>query len=200
MFAPDRCDDFPPIPLTHIDVTRRTTTNLENVDEKNVDDLWDGSVNDVRDLSETWTGETLFYKFFKEPPGCRVIHGRVTRIQKTTRPPSIWPEVWKAMSRKQRDQSVAKWDAECGAIDAARARRGLDPAVGAEVPDARPGMVISDPKNDDLLENLECMRDEVGAGRDPSPTCDDELPAMPITTTTLHRAAAPAQKTSRKAR
>ena len=93
LFAPDRCDDPPPIPLNHLDVTRLTKTDLENADEKQIEDIWDGSMHDCRELSALWTGETVFYKFWKEASDHRVVMGRVTRIQKTKRPPNIWPEV-----------------------------------------------------------------------------------------------------------
>ena len=52
MFAPDRCHDPPPIPQKHIDVIRITNTNLDNQDEKSVEDVWDGSATDVRQLSD----------------------------------------------------------------------------------------------------------------------------------------------------
>ena len=55
----------------------------------------------------------------------------MTRVQKTTRPPSVWPEVWTAMSRKQRNNEIRKWNERCGNIDAARKRRGLDPQDAA---------------------------------------------------------------------
>ena len=131
MFAPDWCPDPPPIPLNHIDVTRITKTDLENQDEKSIEDVWDGGIGDVRKLREWWVGETVFHRFLREPKGYRVVQGRLTRIQKTTRPPSIWPEVWNAMSRKQRDIAITNWK-KCGQIDASRVRRGLDPADGAD--------------------------------------------------------------------
>ena len=114
MFAPDRCHDPPPIPLEHIDVTRTTKTNLENQDEKAIEDVWDGSDADVRQLSDWWVGETVFHRYFREPKGYRVVQGRLTRIQNTTRPPSIWPEVSNAMSRKQRDIAITNWNQKCG--------------------------------------------------------------------------------------
>ena len=80
MFAPDRCHDEPPIPLKHVDVTRLTKTNLENFDEQSIEDVWDGSASDVRQLSDWWVGETVFYRFFKEPKGYRLVQGRMTRI------------------------------------------------------------------------------------------------------------------------
>ena len=108
MFAPDRCPDPPPIPLEHIDVMRYSKTDLENQDEKAIDDVWDGSDSDERMLSDWWVGETSFKRYSKAPKGYLIIGGRKTRIQKTTRPDTIWPEVWDAMSRKDRNKEILK--------------------------------------------------------------------------------------------
>ena len=89
MFAPDRCPEPPPIPLEHIIVMRYTKTNLENQDEKTIEDVWDGSDADGRQLSDWWVGETVFDMYFKEPKGYRMVQGRLTRIQETTRPPTV---------------------------------------------------------------------------------------------------------------
>ena len=51
----------------------------------------------------------------------------MTRLQKITRPTSIWPEVWAAMSKKQRHEDIEFWNEKRGKIDAARERRGLSP-------------------------------------------------------------------------
>lgn len=53
-------EDIPPVAITAIDVTRRTRTNLENADEKDIENLWCGDESDVRGLSDFWTGETVF--------------------------------------------------------------------------------------------------------------------------------------------
>ena len=107
MFAPDRCRDAPPIPLKHIDVTRATKTSLDTADEVEIADIWDGSENDCRELSEYWTGETVFDKFYKSTPTHQVVMGRMTRTQKTNRPPTMWPETWSAMSTRQRKEETA---------------------------------------------------------------------------------------------
>jgi hypothetical protein len=53
----------------------------------------------------------VFSKFWKAPPGYEVVDGRLTRRQKTSRPPDVWPEMWQAMSRKAREKSVTEWAA-----------------------------------------------------------------------------------------
>ena len=42
------------IPLTYIDVTRTTSTSLDVMLEKNIDDYW--NVDGDREVSDTWTG------------------------------------------------------------------------------------------------------------------------------------------------
>ncbi len=42
-FGPAMCGDPMPIPVEHFDVRRTTVTNLETVDEKQIDDIWDGT-------------------------------------------------------------------------------------------------------------------------------------------------------------
>ena len=43
-----------PIPLKSIDATRNTFSSLNVMSEKSIDDYW--SVDEDRELSDTWTG------------------------------------------------------------------------------------------------------------------------------------------------
>ena len=99
-----------PSPLKHIDVTRATSTSMDVMLVKSIDDYW--NVDGDRDLSDTWTGFTRFTKLGEKPtdgkkhsPG-----GRLTRKQTTSRPDSLWPEMWKHMSdaaqRKEKQMCV----------------------------------------------------------------------------------------------
>ena len=47
-----------PIPLTYIDITITTHKNLDVKQEKRIDDYW--NIDGSRDLSDPWTGFTLF--------------------------------------------------------------------------------------------------------------------------------------------
>ena len=47
-----------PIPLKYTDITRNTSTSLDGLLEKHIDDYW--NVDGDRELSETWTGFTRF--------------------------------------------------------------------------------------------------------------------------------------------
>ena len=55
-----------PIPLTYIDVTRTTHTNLDVKQEKCIDDCW--NIDGSRDLSDPWTGLTRFTLWEEKPP------------------------------------------------------------------------------------------------------------------------------------
>ena len=103
LFTPPDAKDAPPIPMTDIDVVRVTTTDLENQDEKRIEDFWDGSSpEDHRSLSGWWLGETCFEKITTPVEhGHYMVSGRSTRKQTTTRPDNIWPEQWATMSNVQ---------------------------------------------------------------------------------------------------
>ena len=47
-----------PIPLKYVDVSRTTKTNLDDMQERRIDDYW--SIDWSRDLSDFWTGFTQF--------------------------------------------------------------------------------------------------------------------------------------------
>ena len=109
---------------------RVTTTDSDNVDEMNIKDVWDGiSPNVHRPLSCRWTGEM---RFKRSPdgaaPGHYFVGGCQTRRQASKRPDNVWPELWSAMSRKQKERAVEQWEAKRGAIERARETRSQPPA------------------------------------------------------------------------
>ena len=99
LYDPDH-ETFP-IPLKYVDVMRQTQTSINNVSEHILNDKWTNA-NGVH-LSEEWTGSTRFqtlrtwllegYKCAVESP---------TKIRKTTRPDSTWPEAWTQLSKETR--------------------------------------------------------------------------------------------------
>lgn len=118
-------DDVPLFPMAAIDVMRRTRTNLENADEKYIDDVWCG----VREHSDFWAGGAVFYKLRNPPPGNEQILGRPTRAQKTARPGDICPDMWKLMSTAQKKKAVADWRVKSEQVNEARKRRGISAEV-----------------------------------------------------------------------
>ena len=67
-------------PLKYIDVTRSTHIDLDVFQEKKIDDYW--NVVSSEHLNE------------KPPKGYMWSGERLTKIQSTTRPDCVWPEVW----------------------------------------------------------------------------------------------------------
>ena len=60
MFSPFDCDDPPPISFDKFDVERTTITDAEETKLRKIDDVWDGSDQDRKDLGIPWRGETTF--------------------------------------------------------------------------------------------------------------------------------------------
>ena len=53
----------------------------------------------------------------------REVFGRPTKVQKTTRPDTIWPEEWLRLSKKQKQQQIAASDDDKTRLEEARRRR-----------------------------------------------------------------------------
>ena len=63
---------------------------------ENIEDYW--NVDGEKDLSDAWTGFTRFTVLNERPPdGYTWSGGRLTRTQTTSRPDSVWPDMWKRM-------------------------------------------------------------------------------------------------------
>ena len=57
------------------------------------------NVDGDRELSDAWTGVTRFTLMKEKPPDGYTWSGeRLTRKQTTSRPDTLWPEMWKHMS------------------------------------------------------------------------------------------------------
>ena len=82
-----------PIPLKYIDVSRSTLTNLDVMQESRIGYYW--NIDGSRDLSDSWTGFTLFTLLEEKPPDGYMWSGeRLTRRQLTSRPDHLWAELW----------------------------------------------------------------------------------------------------------
>ena len=51
--------------------------------------------------------------------------GRETRKKKTTRPDSLWPEMWRGLSEKEKQKAIDDWENEKGPLQDARQKRGV---------------------------------------------------------------------------
>ena len=114
-----------PIPLKYIGVTRSTHTDLDVLQEKRVDDYW--NVYSNRSLSDAWRGFTkltfLTGKTFKGI--CVVRERRLTKIQATTRPDHVWPQIWTKIGKAAQNREKREWAKEKPKLDNARRLRGM---------------------------------------------------------------------------
>ena len=60
-------------------------------------------------LSEEWVGKTIF-EILNFPPKKNHywVSGRETKIQQTSRPGNVWPEVWDSLSDKKKEKAIAE--------------------------------------------------------------------------------------------
>ena len=118
--------------------------------------MWDPSETQPS-LSDEWIGETRFTILRqKAKPGYEWHDGRETRIQNTTRPPSIWPEIWNNMSLKQRQKATQKWKDEGPRRDRIRKDRGIKEFV----PDHEVPALKRDCENQARRQQADKIQDE----------------------------------------
>ena len=121
------------IPLKHIEVTRATFSNLDVLQEKRIDDYW--NVDAHRNLSDSLKGITKFTLLKAKSLKGKIWSGeRPTKIQTTTRPENLWPEVWSKMGKAAQKREKQEWANEKEKLDDARRLRGIyfiDPEDGA---------------------------------------------------------------------
>ena len=83
-----------PVPLEYIDILRRTETDIDAKSEKTIRDFWTTENADY-ELSQPWVGRVVFELRRIDPGKCwEYVEGRLTEIQKTTRPGHITVEAW----------------------------------------------------------------------------------------------------------
>ena len=108
----------------YINVTRSTHTDLDVMQEKKIDDYW--NVDSCKHLSDSWRGFTKF-TLLKEthPKGYMWSGKRWTKIQTTTRPDYVWPEVWTKIGEAAQNRKKQEWAKEKTKLDNARKLRGI---------------------------------------------------------------------------
>ena len=75
---------------------------------------------------ESWTGFTKFTLVNEKlPQGCMLSGRRLTKIQATTRPDYLWPEIWTGMSKAAKKKEKQEWASEKPKVDNARRSRGI---------------------------------------------------------------------------
>ena len=92
--------------------------------EKRVDDYV--NVDSNRSLSDSWKGFTNFTLLKEKPPrGFLWSGGRLTKVQTTTRPDHVWPEVWTKIGKTAQNRDKQEWKNEKPKLDNARRLRGI---------------------------------------------------------------------------
>ena len=90
--------------------------------EKRIDDYW--NVDDNRSLSDFCTGFTKLTLLKEElPQGCMWSAGRLTKVQTTTRPDHVWPEVWTNISKASQKRERQEWANDKAKLENARRMR-----------------------------------------------------------------------------
>ena len=108
-----------PVPLTYIDVSRTTHTNLDVKQERRIDDYW--NIDGSRDLPDSWTGFTQCPLIQEKPPDGKMWSGvRLTRRQLTSRPDHLCPELWTKLGSNAKLKVRQKWSHEKPQLDNAR--------------------------------------------------------------------------------
>ena len=86
----------------------------------------DWNVDGDRELSDAWTGVTRFTVLNEKPPdGYAWSVGRLIRKRTTSRPDTLWPEIWKDVSDASKRTEKLKWAIEKPKLDNARRLRGI---------------------------------------------------------------------------
>jgi len=110
------------MPTQYIDIMRTTETDLDEKSLNRIEDFW---VTDEKELPDSWTGRTTFELLRPLPPvGYSYVEGRLTKTQETTRPGNVSPEIWRTMSKKQKQQAISSWETENKRREQTRENRG----------------------------------------------------------------------------
>ena len=147
LFTPTT-DDCP-LPLEWLDILRETKTDLQHAELDCIDDFWtQDSLNGARDLDEEWIGRTSFNILRPKPgKGLEWQNGRLTQVQTTTRPPTIWVEVWQGLTEYQKQKEIEKWKIEGPKREVERRRaKTLDNIPEADVKSGRYQQTMKDVK------------------------------------------------------
>ena len=105
-----------PVPLKYIHVKRYTWTDLDVMQEKRIDDYW--NVDSSKPLSDSWRRFTKFTLLKAKPlKGQMWSRRRLTKIQATTRPDYVWPEVWTKMGKAAQNRERQEWAKEKPKLD-----------------------------------------------------------------------------------
>ena len=111
---------------------RTTRTDIDSMAEGQIEDVWGLNSREEDELTESWTGRTIF-TILKPRPAKRTdewIAGRLTRrTEGSTRTPRIWPEVWHSWGPAKQKAEIEAWKIEGPKRARARAALGIDNVI-----------------------------------------------------------------------
>ncbi len=84
-------------------------TDSPCADEARIGEWWDDPQRKDIKLTNQWTGKTVFEVLPDPkdvPAGYEMVLGRLTRKHASTRPPRIMPEMWNAMTKRQKRDAI----------------------------------------------------------------------------------------------
>ena len=111
-----------PIPLKYFDVTKSTHTDLDVLQEKRIDHYW--NLDSSKHLSDSWRDFKKFTLLKEKPPERKMwSRMRLTKIQTTTRPDHVWPEIWTKIGKATQNREEQEWAKEKPKLDNARRLR-----------------------------------------------------------------------------
>ena len=112
------------VSLKYIDTTRFTRTDLDVMQEKRVGDYWIDDSSKL--LSDSWRGFTKFTQLKEKPPERFFFGlGGDRKIQTTTRPDHVCPEVWTKIGEAAQNRDNQDWANEKPKLNNARIMRRL---------------------------------------------------------------------------
>ena len=143
-----------PIPLKYIDVSRTAGTNLDDKQERRIDDYW--NIDGSRDLSDSWTGFTQFTLLEEKPPDGHMWSGGDWQDSSWHTPDHLWPEHWIKMGTNAKLKEKQKWSDEKPKFDNARRLRGI---------------YFIDPEDKELKETIKNVRKKLEMPMVPAMPC-----------------------------
>ena len=89
-------------------LNRSTHTDLDVEEEKRIDDYW--NVDSSKHLSDSWRGFHKVHSTERETSKGYMWSGtRLAKIQTTTRPDYVWPEVWTKIGKAALNRDKQEW-------------------------------------------------------------------------------------------
>ena len=107
LYEPD--ENTFPVPLKYIHVMRQKETDIDNVSESAINNMWTENKNVrlfLKNGQEQPDSKSFVHDFLKEMHG---FEGGPTQFQKSSRRDNTWPKAWITLSTKQKEKEIAEY-------------------------------------------------------------------------------------------